>query len=155
MELENVMEMNTKCVPVRTAACLIVAFACLAVYMLTPSRTDYLDARVNLLFSQCSSSLLEDEFKMEPCEELYRTYANISRSTAYHYISDNVMFKLHGEISKLGYSLDINQVTDGFMQKLPSGKYHTTRRNNIIDALISTPTESVDFDYDGGIDASL
>lgn len=147
--------MKKNFVSVRVAASLIAAVSCLSIYMLTPTRTDFADAKLNSLFSQCSSSVLKESYNEGSCENLYRTYANISRSSTYQYISDQVMFKLHGKITDLGHVLDLASVTDGFMARLPSGKYHTTRRSNIFDAIIGAPSQPIPLDSESELKAAL
>jgi hypothetical protein len=135
----------------RVMSAVIVGISAFWVYQMTPTFTEKMDLTINSLFSRCSSSVLNNTYDESACTELFEQYASITRSSSYAYISDDVMFNLHKNIESQGYIFDLEQTTNGFLQQLPSGKYHSTRRNSLIDAIIknssstSTAAEQTDF----------
>lgn len=130
---------SSKTIEIRVAAAFIVVLTSFAIYSLTPSASSQIDNKLNALFSQCTSSLLPKEsFDHDACSKLYAIYSQVSKSGTYEYLSDEVMFELHRTIVNQSETFDIAKETQGFMQRLPSGKYHTTRRTDLLDVMLKT-----------------
>ncbi|USD59090.1 hypothetical protein J4N45_11160 [Vibrio sp. SCSIO 43140] len=134
------LKINTSLLNLRVMAAVILGISAFWIYQMTPTFSEKMDTTINSLFSRCSSSVLNNTYDELACAELFQHYANITRSATYSYISDDVMFELHRSIQNQGHIFDIDQATNGFLQQLPSGKYHSTRRNSIIDAFIKSDT---------------
>lgn len=122
-----------KLVEVRVAAAFVAVLTSFAIYSLTPSVASQIDNKLNALFSQCSSSLVPDvTFNHAACSKLFTTYSNVAKSSSYQYLSDEVMFELHRTIVSKNFDLDIAEVTQGYIQILPSGKYYSTDRKSVV-----------------------
>lgn len=132
------LKINTSLLNLRVMSAVILGISAFWIYQMTPTFTEKMDTTINSLFSRCSSSVLNNSYDEIACTELFHHYSNITRSETYSYISDDVMFELHRNILNQGHQFDIDRATNGFLQQLPSGKYHSTRRNSFIDALIKS-----------------
>ncbi|UJF20228.1 hypothetical protein L0B53_19015 (plasmid) [Vibrio sp. SS-MA-C1-2] len=89
---------------------------------------------VKSLYNECESSIANDNF--DSCNSFFTAYSNTMNQFNKSTVSVSDVVSLHKSLTSAGYENSIEEMTQGLLTILPSGKYVTQAKVGILDAIL-------------------